>query len=42
MSRKVGGRGHAIIEDCVDATKQRLEDYKKNAGEDSSQLPETI
>ena len=27
VSRKEGGRGFAIIEDSVDASKQRLEDY---------------
>ena len=27
VSRKEGGRGLAIIEDCVDASIQRLEDY---------------
>ena len=38
ISRKVGGRGLASIEDSVDASIQRLEDYT----EDGLQPSETI
>ena len=34
ISRKVGGRGLALIEDSVDASIQRLEDYIKSTEED--------
>ena len=33
VSRKQGGRGHASIEDSVDALIRRLEDYIKKAKE---------
>ena len=34
VSIKEGGRGLASIDDCVDASIQRLEDYIKNTKED--------
>ena len=34
VSRREGGRGLTSIEDSVDASIQRLEDYIKNAEED--------
>ena len=34
VSRKEGGRGLASIEDTVDASIQRLEDYIENTNED--------
>ena len=42
VSRKEGGRGLASIEDTVDASIQRLEDYIKNTNEDWLQPSETI
>ena len=36
-SRKEGGGGFASIEDSIDASIQRLEDYIKSAEEDSHQ-----
>ena len=43
VSRKEGGRGLAIIEDSVDASIQRLEDYiQKHDGGHSLQSSETI
>ena len=41
-SRKEGGRGLASIEDSVDASIQRLEDYIKNTKEDRLQPSEVI
>ena len=40
VSRKEGGRGLASIEDSVDASIQRLEDYIQNTKEDSLQPPD--
>ena len=37
VSRKEGGRGLAFIEDSVDTSIQRLEDYIQNTMEDSLQ-----
>ena len=42
VSRKEGGRGHTSIEDSVDTSIQRLEDFIENRGENWLQPPETI
>ena len=42
MSRRERGSGLASIEDSVDASIQRLEDYIKSAEEDWLQPPQTI
>ena len=42
VSRKEGGRGLASIENSVDASIQRLEDYIENTDEDWLQPSEKI
>ena len=42
VSRKQGGRGLPSIENSVDASIQRLEDYIENTKEDWLQSSETI
>ena len=41
VSRKEGGRGLASIEDSVDTSIHRLENYIQNTKEDSLQPPDT-
>ena len=42
VSWKEEGRGHTSIQESVDVTIQRLEDYMKNTEGDWFQWPETI
>ena len=42
VSRKKGGKGLASIEDSVDSSIQRLEDYVQKPEEGQIQPPETI